>query len=452
MKKSASLLFLAAILSLSSCSKDEEYDKAKAVSAFAAVDAVKVEAALEDVKIKIPAQQKNLAWSGSASSQNQQIENFAKDFTLQNSFFSFKKSSEISLDKSSKTWSFYSGTRDDRFVFSPLIKDNKAFILNSGGTLIAYDLKADKKIWKTRIFHRQYLKNYQTPKIGYAGGKIFAIAGINKIVAVDEVDGKILWSKDISSIPASSPVSDGEIVYVTTNDNKLYAFNVNDGELQWVQSGISRATAIFGAADPVIYKNTIVASYSSGEVYAVNKKTGEALWSQNLNISKATNSDFYLNDVDATPVAKDDTLYAIGNGGLMMAMKMKDGNYLWKKEIAGIVDFWLAGDFLFVINNDNKLLAIHKKTGGVKWFLQLPNFVKEKKPETKILYSGVVIAGDKLLISRADGKLLIVSPLDGKIEKTFSIGKKISHAPVVVNGKIYFYVLGKYLIDLIELE
>ena len=34
-----------------------------------------------------------------------------------------------------------------------------------------------------------------------------------------------------------------------------------------------------------------------------------------------------------------------------MAINADNGNYLWKKEIAGITDFWLAGDFLFVINN-----------------------------------------------------------------------------------------------------
>ncbi len=446
MKKSALILFSITILALSSCSKDEDYDRAKAVSAFTNLDLIKVDPALEEVEITIPTQQKNLTWSGSASSQNQQIENFSKTFSQR------RWSKKISFDKSLKIWSFYSGIKEDRFVFSPIIKEDKVFLLDSGGTLQAYEIKSDKKIWKTRIFPRQYLKNYQTPKIGYFSGKIFAVAGINKIVAVNEADGKVFWSKDISSIPVSSPVSDGELVYVSTNDNKLYAFNVGDGELQWTQSGILRPTAIFGAADPVIYKNSVIVSYSSGEVYAVNKKTGEAIWSQNLNISKATNSDFYLNDVDATPVVKDDVIYAIGNAGLMMAMKLKDGNYLWKKEIAGIIDFWIAGDFIFVINNDNKLLAVNKKTGGIKWISQLPNLKKEKKPESKILYSGVVMAGDHLLISESSGELLIANPLDGKIERSFALGKKISHAPVVVNDKIYFYIIGKYLIDLIELE
>jgi hypothetical protein len=62
------------------------------------------------------------------------------------------------------------------------------------------------------------------------------------------------------------------------------------------------------------------------------------------------------------------------------------------------------------------------------------------------------MAGDKLLISRLDGELLIVSPINGELEKTFEIGKKISHLPVIVGEKIYFYILGKFFAELVEIE
>lgn len=450
MKKFAAVF--CAVLLIISCDKDQEYDKVKAVSVFAAIDPIHLDKTLEKTEIKLPQQKNNKFWSGSASLENQTIENFEKKFSLVEKGFFGKKTQEISLHKSSQTWFFYSGSLKDHFIFTPIIKDGKIFILDTSGMLIARDLKTEKKIWKSQIFKSNFLKNYKTPKISYADGKIFAIAGANKIAAVNEVDGKVLWEKDLASIPLSTPISDGNFVYVATNDNKLYAFKAASGDLEWVQSGIARATAIFGASDPVISKDFVIVSYSSGEIYAVKKTTGEPVWSQDLNLSKATNSDFYLNDIDATPLVKDGMIYAIGNGGLMMALNAKDGNYSWKKQIAGIVDFWGAGDFLFVINNDDKLLAVSKKTGGIKWISQLPDLQKKGKPQTKIIYSGVVMAGDKLLISRADGKLLIASPFDGKIEKTLEVDKKLSHSPVVVDGKIYLHAIGRYVIDLIEIE
>jgi outer membrane protein assembly factor BamB len=440
--------FLILILTISlvfSCSKDQEYDKKKAVSAFAVIDPIKVDPTLEKTPISLPKQKNNDSWLGASAIENQEVENIAKKFLLQ-------KSKTISLKRSSVFWSFYSGNRFDHFISSPIINGDKVFILDTAAELVAYDLKADKKLWKSQVFKKGFLKNYRDPKIGYSSGMIFAVAGVNRVAAVNEQDGKVLWSKEISAIPVSAPVSDGNFVYVSTNDNKLYAFDCKSGELQWTSSGILRPTAIFGAASPILYKDLVIVSYSSGEIYAVKKKTGEALWSQDLNINKATNSDFYLNDVDATPFVKDDVIYATGNGGLMKAISAKDGNYLWKKEIAGIVDFWAAGEFLFLINNDNKLLAISKKTGGIKWISQLPNFKKEKDPSTKIIYSGVMMAGGKLLISAAAGQLIIASPIDGKIEKTYDVGKKIYHSPVVVNDKIYFYSIGKWTVDLIEIK
>jgi outer membrane protein assembly factor BamB len=473
------LVFFLLILAFSACDKDEKYDQAKAVSAFAIVDVIKIDPELEKVEVKLPKQQLNDFWSGSSSESNQRIENFAfpnptfggdcsVGAVLESSCMSkytpvlhfdppsnpsLKAGLEKSLSKkSSPAWSFYSGSLADHFTFSPIIKNDQAFILDTSGELRAIDLRTENQIWKSQIFEKKFLKNYRTPKIGYSTGKIFATAGINRIVAANESDGKILWARDISSIPVSAPISDGNLVYITSNDNKLYALAASDGELQWFHSGISRSTAIFGAADPVIFKNSLIVSYSSGEIYALDKKTGEPLWSQNLNLSKATNSDFYLNDIDATPLAKDGVIYSIGNGGWMMAIAAKTGDYLWKKEIAGITDFWLAGEFLFTINNDNKLLAIHKKTGGVKWISQLPNFEKEKKPETKIIYSGVIMAGDKLLISSTRGEILTVSPFDGKIEKIFDVGQKIFHSPIVVEDKIYLHSIGKFTINLFEIQ
>ena len=435
-------LLILSLLSVFACSnKEKTYDKTKAISAFEMIDHLKVDGSLKNIEIKIPAQQENKLWYGFDNEQNNKIENVAFDFA-EKKFLKYED----------EIWSGFNYKFDDRFVFSPIITGDKIFLLDSSGILEARDLKSKKKIWKTRIFPRNLLKNYQLPKISFFNNKIFAIIGINKISAINQEDGKIIWSKDLATIPISTPIANHELLYFTTNDNKLYALKITDGSLQWIHSGINRPAGIFGAANPVIYKESVIVSYSSGEIYSVNKKTGESIWVEDLNLNRAVSSDFYLNDIDATPVVKNDVVYSIGNGGFMKAIDAKTSAVLWKKEIAGIVDFWLAGDFLYVINNDNKLAALYKKTGGIKWIVELPNLKKEKKPQTKVIYSGVIMAGGKLLISNTDGKILIISPFDGKIEKTYKVGSKIFHSPIIVNKKIYLHTLGSYIISLFELN
>ena len=40
-----------------------------------------------------------------------------------------------------------------------------------------------------------------------------------------------------------------------------------------------------------------------------------------------------------------------------------------------------------LINNENQLLAVYTKTGSIKWFTQLRQYLKEKKPDHKIVYN-----------------------------------------------------------------
>lgn len=439
------LLLSIVLLGLFSCSSDDDYDRKKAISAFVEIDHSAPNSDLKEVVIKLPGQQENSSWNGSSSEQNQRLENIAKTFKT-------KKSGALKLRKSLTIWSQFQFGYDNRLVLSPVISNGKVFLLKNNGVLTSHDLKTEKKIWSKRIFPRVFLDDYKTPKIYAAKGKIFAISGINSVVAVDQETGETIWSKEISSIPISKPVSDGKLVYVITDSNKMYALDAEDGRIVWIHVGILRPTAIFGSADPLIYKNFVIASYSSGEVYLVNKDNGETVWVKDLNLTKAINSDFYLTDIDATPVVKDDVIYAIGNGGLMMALKISDGSYLWKKEISTISDFWIAGKWIYVVDNADKLLAIQRLSGKVKWAKQLPHFRKEKKPQTKFIYNGVVLAGDKLLVSNSYGKLFVVKPENGDIEQEFSVGKKLYHAPIVLDNKIYFHGLGRYFISLLEIE
>lgn len=440
---------------LSSCAnKDKDYDKEKAISAFAAVDSLKIDESLKNKEISIPKAKKNSSFNGSLSFYNQEIENFDKNFSQKNKFFSNSKT--IKFEDNNLFYSGFGFFSSADFVFNPIILEDRIFTLNSSANLISFDLETGKKNWKTKIFKKNSLKNYSLPKILYKkiaeNEIIFAINGINEIAAVNAKNGEIIWQKKISSIPNSSIIADDENIYFTTNDNKLFAIDIKNGDLKWIFSAILLNTAIFGSADPLIYQDKIIAAFSSGEIYLIDKKTGSQIWSQSLNISKAINSDFYLNDIDATPIIKNDIVFAVGNGGLMMAIDAKNGNYIWRKEISTIADYWAAGEFLFLINNENKLMAIEQKTGKIKWLSQLPKQKKEKKAETKFIYNNVVMIDSKLMISRSDGVLLIASPFDGSIEFEFDIGEKIYHSPIIVGDKIYFHKIEKFSSKLIEIK
>jgi outer membrane protein assembly factor BamB len=184
----------------------------------------------------------------------------------------------------------------------------------------------------------------------------------------------------------------------------------------------------------------------------LDRKSGNAAWVYDLNLNRANTSDFVLNDVDSTPVVKNGVAYAIGNGGLMMAIRINDGVILWQKELASIADFWIAGDFIYLINNSNQLICLYSKTGSIKWISNFKNYKNDKKPATHIVYNGVIMAGGNLIMTNQDEKLLVVSPIDGKVIQTKKLGQRIYHNPIAVNGKIYLHTIGTFTTNLVVIK
>ncbi len=425
------ILFL---ILLSSCSSDEKESK-NAISVFKYSKTLQIDKSLQGKTAKFPSQKNSKSWLGSNKAGN--------NFNIEN----FTFANEITKTKS--VWSGYRTGNNDKKVFRPLIVGNIVYFLDAKGNLIARNLENFNKIWQKRIFDKRDKSNFINGKIYFNDGKIFATSGFNYLVALNASDGEIIWSKKIGSIPISTPIASKGQVFITTSDNKTYALSVADGSINWIHSGINRSTAILGAADLVFYKNYIVSSYSSGEIYILSQRNGEVGWTHDLNVNRAINSDFVLNDIDATPMVKDGVIYAVGNGGLMMAINIEDGDIIWQKELSSITDFWVAGDFIYLVNNDNQLISLSRKNGGIKWYKSLED---ENDPKKKTIYNGIIMAGDNLILSNQKREILLVSPTNGEILQRKKIDKGIYHAPVIVDQKLYLNTLGRFTVDLIVME
>lgn len=433
-----------------SCDKDQSYDKSKAITAYFQDENLTINVN-DKSQITIPKPIINKNFFGSLTNINQEIEHFEKKYNLSKTNFLSKKQ-EIIFNKNWTKSVLNFSAKSENFHYQPVIVDNKIYFMDGSGMLYCYDLTTKKKKWNTQVFKKSWIKNYRSTHLSFANNKIFATIGTNHLISIDATNGKIIWQKQVSAILNSIAISSDNKLFVVSDTNKLYCFDANNSNLIWTHFGVNRNTAIFGNSEPLIYKDKVLIAYSSGEIYALNKNNGEVLWVNDLNINKAVSSDFYLSDIDASMMIKNNIVYAIGNSGIMKAIDVNKGNVIWKKQIAGIANFWLAGDYLFIINNDNKLIAINRNNASIKWIASLPNFKNQKKPTTKFIYNGIIMAGNKLLISREDGEILLASITDGKVEKSMKIGDKISHFPVIVNDKIYFQNVGLFSVEIIELD
>lgn len=323
-----------------------------------------------------------------------------------------------------------------RYYFSnPIIVNNIIYTLDTKGNLLAKNKIDFKTLWKIKVIERDNFINYYGGKISFYNDVIFITSRTNDIIAIN-TDGTIKWKKRINSVPISTPVIDNNTLYTITNDNKLYAMDTQDGRIKWIHYGNSKDSTIFGSADPVIYKNYVIASYSSGELFVLNKDTGENIFNTNLTGRYFIFSNFELTDIDSTPQIKNNILVATANNGITIGLNLNNMQILWKQNFASLTNILINNDFVYLITTDNILINMNLKDGKVNYFTQLPQYVNEKKKKGFIYYKSMIFANNKLLTFNNVNEYKIINPLNGEIEKTEETPFSLYNKPFSINNRM----------------
>ena len=273
--------------------------------------------------------------------------------------------------------------------------------------------------------------------VSYEDGKLYATDGLGDVVALNAADGTKIWAVKPGGPLRGAPTLANGSAYVLSQDNQLFALSLADGSVQWTESGSLEAQGVFGVAAPAAASGTIIAGFSSGELSAYRYENGRSLWQDTLSRTSISTSVSSLSDIDADPVIDDGRVYAVGQGGRMVALDINTGQRLWEQNFAGISTPWVAGEWVFVITDDAKLVCMSRANGKIRWISQLRHFKNEKKHSGEILWVGPLLAGNRLLVVNSEGQLVSVSPADGSVTSTIKVGDAYSLSPVIANSTLY---------------
>lgn len=194
---------------------------------------------------------------------------------------------------------------------------------------------------------------------------------------------------------------------------------------------------MFGVAAPAAGQGTVLAGYSTGELVAYRYENGRELWSDALSRTSIATSVSTLTDVDADPIIDSGRVYALGQGGRMAAYELVTGQRIWELSLAGISTPAVAGDWIFVLTDEGKLLCIAKASGKVRWVTQLQKWEKVKKKAGAIYWTGPVLANGRLWVANSRGEVASVSAEDGIVTPFAKVKSSVSLAPIVAGGTLY---------------
>lgn len=336
-------------------------------------------------------------------------------------------------------------SKDSYLLAQPVVADGVVYTLDADSELRAFALEDGRELWSLDLLPPGEKRDaIGSGGLALADGKIFVATGYASLVAVDIGSRKILWRQPVSSPLRTAPTVALGRVMVLPVDNRLSVLTIHDGLLAWSFDGAAEPAALLGGAAPAVStKGIAIVPFNNGDLLAFDLATGRQLWNESLARIKRGDSMSALSTVQALPVIIGSRVFAIGHSDRTMALDLETGDRLWDVPVGGTQTPWLSNNFLFMLDNDHRLLALSLASGELKWQLALPH---AEKGDVPYIYTGPVLAGGRLLVAGTDEKLRSIDAQTGQVTTSYELPDGVAIQPVLVSRTLLLLTQGGKLL------
>lgn len=325
----------------------------------------------------------------------------------------------------------------DRIFSPPVVAGGRVFTMDADAGVAAFDAKSGNRLWQRDTQAKKDRSVNVGGGIGVAGGVVYVSTGRADVLALAADSGKIIWRQPLGNAARAAPtIADGRL-FVPTVDQQLVALAIDDGRKLWAYQGEAVDTFALGLPSPAYADGIVVAGFGAGEVAALRAEGGAVAWTDTLASTGGRNSLVDISTVRAMPVISDGTVYATGLGGLTVAVDLRTGRRLWERDIGSAETPWLAGDWLFVLTDQQELAAVSRTDGAIAWVTPLPRYGREEKKKDPIRWQGPLLVGDRLVLTGSRALAVAISPYTGKVLGRQELPGASSLPAIVAGGTVF---------------
>jgi len=382
----------------------------------------KVDATLNEVSVVVPAAELNPDWPQAGNTPGKAYGNLALG------------------QNPGRLWTagIAGSSGRQRLAASPVVGGGKLFVFDTKGIVHALGAQDGREAWRASFAIKGDGSNAVFGGgASFDSGKVYVTTGVGEVAALAADTGKLLWKVKPAGPLRGSPTIAFNAVYAMTQDNQVVALNADDGAVLWTVSASTGQSGVFGVAAPAAGAGTVVAGFSTGELVAYRYENGRTLWSDALARTSLSTTVGVLTDIDADPIIDRGRVFALGQGGRMAAYELTTGQRVWELNLAGISTPAIAGEWIFTLTDDAKLLCIARNSGKARWVTQLARFQNEAKKKNPIFWTGPVLANSRLWMANSRGEVWSAGVTDGKAAQFTRVGKGVSLAPIVADRTLY---------------
>ncbi len=322
---------------------------------------------------------------------------------------------------------------------APIASATRIYVLDAAQTVRAVDINSGRTQWAKKLEGLTRRDKVATGGgMALEGDTLIVASGLGFVAALDASNGSERWKRRMDAPMTGSPtIKDGRI-FVSSNNNEIYALDLSTGEIDWSDQAIAESARVLGSPSPAAVEDFIIAPYSSGEIIAYLASNGQRLWTEALSRSGKFTPISDINDIGARPVLAGGLVFATSQSGILVAIDGRSGSRVWAKPIGSTQAPAVVGNYVFIMGVDGNLACLDGGTGEAYWVQQLPQYRKEEKKKGKISYAGPIIASGRVVVASSEGDILAFSAQTGEEVGRLKAGQSIFLEPIAVGGKLFF--------------
>ncbi len=328
--------------------------------------------------------------------------------------------------------------RSAALTMAPVASREMIYVLDSRQTIRAFDLQGGAERWRLRVESGNTRDTISIGGgLGLSGDTLVMASGFGKVLALDAATGSVRWQRDMDAPMTGAPTIREGQVYVSSNNNELFALSLETGETDWSDQAISEPARVLGSPSVAAVEDIVVAPYSSGEVIAYLASNGRRLWSDALSRTGRFTPISSINDIAARPVLAAGLVFAANQSGVLAAIEGRTGTRIWAQPIGSTQAPALVGEYLFIMGVDGTLAALNAGTGGVYWARELERYRRPEKQRGRISYAGPLVASGRVLVVSSEGDLIAHDPQTGAEVSRLRLGDAVYLEPIAVGDTVY---------------
>ncbi|MFN6951603.1 MAG: PQQ-binding-like beta-propeller repeat protein [Albidovulum sp.] len=329
--------------------------------------------------------------------------------------------------------------RRTRITSDPVVAGGRIFTLDANATVTATGTNGGT-LWQTDLTPASDRAGETSGGgLAFGEGRVFVTTGFGELVALDPTSGGVVWRQRFDAAVGGAPaVADGR-VYVVARDASAWAVRASDGKVEWTLPGTPSAAGVMGAAAPAADARPVIFPFSSGQMLAVAKDSGIALWGTQVAGQRRGRAYAAYSDLTGDPVIAGGVVFAGTSAGRLAAVSADSGQTLWSAPDGALSPVAVAGDSVFLVNDEDQLVRLSKDSGEEIWRVDMPYFTKDKdrRRRTIVAHHGPVLAGGRLILASSDGLIRSFDPASGALIASVALPGGAASAPAVAGGVFY---------------